>query len=90
MKTKKPVIKFEVCANLYDYTDPKHHFFVSSMARWEVGYDVGELISRMKSEGYPFNVYMVEGHVDRDYQIRNYAPDCEGVTFLGFYYLGER
>ena len=62
-----------------------HHFFVSSAAQWEVGYDVAALIVKMKKMGYPFNVWMVPGAKETPYQIEMYAPQAEGAVWLGFY-----
>lgn len=69
---------------------PRHHFFVSSMATWKVGYDLAELIDTLKREGYPFNVWLVPGAKDTDYEINFYAPQVEGAVWLNFFGNPER
>lgn len=64
---------------------PQHHFFASSAAEWTVGYDLETIIRTMKKAGYPFNIYLVPGSADADYQIQMYAPQVEGTVWLGFY-----
>lgn len=65
----------------------QHHFFASSLGRWSVSYDLQGLITRMKSDGLPFNVFLVPGPESRPYEIENFVPKVEGVTFLAFYGL---
>ena len=67
---------------------PRHHFFVSSAATWRVGYDLAELITALKRENYPFNVWLVPGPKDADYEVHCYAPQVEGAVFLSFYGFG--
>lgn len=68
-----------------DNNDAQHHFFASSAARWTVGYDLQAIITRMKRDGYPFNVYLVPGPESRPYEISFFIPNVEGVVFLAFY-----
>lgn len=69
---------------------PPHHFFVSSAATWRVGYDVADLIAAMRKEGLPFNVWLVPGPKEGDYQIEMFAPQVEGAKFLAFYGVDAR
>lgn len=68
-----------------DDAEPKHHFFVSSMATWRTGYDLGDLIASMQREPYPFNVWMVPGAKEAEYNIVRYAPEVVGAQCLAFY-----
>lgn len=61
------------------------HFFASSAAACRTGDNLDEVIAHMKKDGYPFNCWKVPGDQRAEYQIRNYAPDVEGCTFLGFW-----
>ena len=63
----------------------KHHFFASSLGTWAVGYDPADLIAKLKREGLPFNLWMVPGPKEANYQIEMYAPQVEGAVWLGFY-----
>lgn len=62
-----------------------HHFYASSIARWSVSYDLQGLITRMKADGYPFNVYLVPGPESRPYQIDLFTPQVDGLIWLAFY-----
>lgn len=62
-----------------------HHFFASSLGRWTVSYDLQGLVTRMKSDGLPFNVYLVPGPENRPYEIDYFTPKVEGVQWLAFY-----
>lgn len=64
---------------------PPHHFFASSAGTWRLSYDVGQLVADMRREGLPFNVWLVPGPKDADYQIEWFAPQVEGAKFLAFY-----
>ncbi len=79
--TKKPTMKIST-VNAYD---EQHHFFASSMATWLARDDLDEIIAAMKREGYPFNVWLVQGDVSRPYGISNYAPQADDAVWLGFY-----
>ena len=62
-----------------------HHFYVSSLATWRVGYDVETLIKQMKAEGFPFNVWVVPGVKETPYRIEMFAPQVEGALWVAFY-----
>ena len=64
---------------------PRHHFFASSMLQWEVSYSLSGLLDKMQRAGQPFNLYLVPGPVDADYQIEGYAPQVEGVIWLSYH-----
>lgn len=85
----KPQKKPQLLAMTKNRKDEVHHFFVSSVATWKVGYDVASLIDTLKREGYPFNVFMVPGPVESDYRIESYAPQAEGTVWVGFYGFKE-
>jgi hypothetical protein len=65
--------------------DEKHHFFASSVATWLARDDLDVIIKAMKREGYPFNIWMIQGDVDRPYGINNYAPQVDDAVWIGFY-----
>lgn len=81
MVAKAPALKIST-VNAYD---DKHHFFASSIATWLANDDLDEITKAMKREGYPFNLWLIQGAVDRPYGINNYAPQVDDAVWLGFY-----
>jgi hypothetical protein len=71
--------------NTTDRKDNTHHFFVTSMAEWKVGYDLETLIKYFKKSKYTFAVYLVPGTTDANYEIKMYQPDVEGLVWLATY-----
>lgn len=65
------------------------HYFASSVASWQTGENLDEIISYMKRDGFPFNLWLVPLHRDAEYKISNYAPQVEGCTFIGFWGFPE-
>jgi len=62
------------------------HFFASSFADWAAtteDRDLPGLIDLMNDLGYGFNLYMVPGGHDSQYEIRNFMPQVEGTIWLG-------
>lgn len=62
------------------------HFFASSVSTWQT--TTGEmglpaLIKRMEKEGRTFNLYYVPLHHSKNYTIREFKPEVEGVIYLG-------
>lgn len=55
-----------------------HHFFASSLGSWRVNYDVTALVAAMKREGLPFNVFLVPGPVETNYEISMFQPVVDG------------
>jgi len=67
---------------------PNNHFFASSVANWMVTTptrDLRALLKAMDKEGYPFNLFLVPGPHDADYEIKVYQPQVEGAQWVGFF-----
>jgi hypothetical protein len=67
-----------------DKTKP-HHFYASSICTWRTNTNLEELIADMKQEGRSFNVFYVPLDETAIYKIRCYAPEVEGVIYLGIW-----
>lgn len=68
----------------------RHHFFASSAAEWCVSYDAASLIAKMKRAGFQFNLWLVPGGTDAEYEIEDYKPLVEGRVWLGAYLKKKR
>lgn len=69
-----------------------YHFYASSCATWVTttpDRDLAQLIEMMVQEGYPFNLFMVPGAHDSEYQIKMYCPQVEGAEWLGTFNFNE-
>lgn len=78
-----------------DKQHPDSHWFASSCLHWEHGYDLTDVLRRLRERnrstckhkrGDPevdVAIYRVPLSADAPYKIRNYAPDVEGVESLG-------
>lgn len=67
---------------------PNNHFFASSVATWMVttpDRDLRAVIKAMEREGFPFNLFLVPGAHDADYEIKTFAPQVEGAQWVGFF-----
>ncbi len=65
---------------------PVHHFFASSIATWAVTTDerdLRDLLAMFDKEGLTYNLWLVPGHHEDDYEIRMFAPQVEGTQYLG-------
>lgn len=58
------------------------HFFASSIGEWRVGADLKKLMRAMDKSGFAYNLWLVPGNADDDYEIENYKPVVEGATYL--------
>ena len=70
-----------------------YHFYASSCATWvtttpDRGLDV--VLKMMDKEGYPYNLYIVPGPHDAEYEIKMYCPQVEGAEWLGSFKQGSR
>ena len=66
-----------------------YHFFASSPATWATttpDRSLPQLITMMRKEGMTFNLYMVPGPHDTNYEIRMYQPQVYGAEFLGVFF----
>jgi hypothetical protein len=69
-----------------------YHFYASSCAQWATTTperDLAQLIELMTKDGYPFNIFMVPGAHDAEYQIKMYCPQVEGAEWLGTFNMKE-
>lgn len=67
---------------------PANHFFASSVATWMVtspDRSLQQLLKAMDAEGYPYNLFLVPGAHDADYEIRSYRPMVDGTQWAGFF-----
>jgi hypothetical protein len=78
---RKPTLKLTATTATRN-DPPKQHFFLSSLAEWRTGYDLGALIAAMKLSKLPFNVWLVPGPKGADYEIQMFAPQVEGAIWL--------
>lgn len=61
------------------------HFYASSFCTWMVDRDPAELVRRMKTEGYPFTLWLVPLPLASGYEIFAYAPVVDGIVRLCHY-----
>jgi hypothetical protein len=64
------------------------HFFASSVADWATTNDKRDLralLKMMDKFGYAYNLFLVPGAHDADYEIKVYRPQVEGTQLLGFF-----
>lgn len=62
------------------------HFYASSISTWATTTDkrtLPDLIKLFEKEGRTYSLYLVPLPHDAHYQIREYAPDVEGVKLVG-------
>ena len=86
------VVHGKIVSKCVDSAGNEFHYFASSVASWKTSTDLSGLIKSMESEGYPFNLYKVNGPEDCDYFITNYAPYFEGSgksLWIGFFDVKE-
>lgn len=70
----------------------QHHFFATSFAAWRTSTPkcgLQALIKAMERDGFTFNLWLVPGPHDAEYEIENYAPKVEGAIPLGVFKLGK-
>lgn len=66
-----------------------YHFYAASAATWATttpDRSLPQLITMMRKEGMTFNLYMVPGPHDTNYEIRMYQPQVYGAEFLGVFF----
>lgn len=66
---------------------PNNHFFASSVATWMTTSpkrSLKQLLAAMDKEGYAYNLWLVPGPYDADYEIAFYQPQVEGAVWCGF------
>jgi hypothetical protein len=69
------------------------HFYASSCAMWATTNeerDLPALLELMEKDGYTYNLYMVPGPHDAEYEIKMYCPQVEGAEWLGTFTLPKK
>ena len=67
---------------------PNNHFFASSIAQWATTTDERDLrglIKLMDQDGYPYNLFLIPGPFDAEYEIKMYQPQAPGAVWVGHY-----
>ena len=65
-----------------------YHYFVSTALEWSVDEDLLEALSKNRkrhgknAKGIAWAAYKVPAPIDRDYEIRNYAPQFNGTKLV--------
>lgn len=70
-----------------------YHFYASSVAQWATTTDkrdLRQLLKLMDEDGYAYNLFLVPGSHDSDYEIKMYQPQVAGAQWLGFYEVKEK
>jgi hypothetical protein len=67
---------------------PDNHFFASSIAQWATTTDerdLRDLIKLMDQDGYAYNLFLVQGPFDAEYEINFYQPKGVVAEWVGFF-----
>jgi hypothetical protein len=70
-----------------------HHFYASSVAQWATTTDTRDLpalLELMEKDGHTYNLYMVPGPHDAEYEIKMYQPQVKGAEWLGTFTLPKK
>lgn len=66
----------------------EQHFFAASVTTWATtneSRDLRSLLKLMDKEGYDYNLFLVPGDSNSNYEIRLFQPQVEGTQWLGFF-----
>jgi len=69
------------------------HFYASSCAMWATTNeerDLPALLELMEKDGYTYNLYMVPGPHDAEYEINLFHPQVKGTEWLGTFQATKR